>query len=117
MVKKFNRNEARLRRHARLRKKISGTSAIPRLCVYRSNKSVYLQVIDDTTGKTLVSCSTNELKLANNNIESCAKVGQAVAKKALDAGITQVVFDRGGYAYHGKVKAVAEAAREEGLKI
>lgn len=117
MIKKFNRNEARLRRHKRLRKKIAGTSETPRFCVYRSNTAISVQIIDDTKGITLVSASSTELKLNNNNIETSSKVGQLAAKKAIDAGIKQVVFDRGGYQYHGKVKAVAEAAREEGLKI
>lgn len=117
MVKKFNRQEARIRRHIRLRKKISGTTQMPRLSVYRSNKSVFVQVIDDTKGVTLVSASSKEVGSNNNNIETCTKVGKLIAKKAIDAGIKSVVFDRGGYLYHGKVKAVAEAARAEGLKI
>jgi len=117
MIKKFNKNAARLRRHARLRKKLSGTGETPRLNVFKSNKAVYVQVIDDVKGVTLVSASSKELKLESNNIETCAKVGKLVASKAIKAGIKEVKFDRGGFSYHGKVKALADAAREEGLKF
>ena len=117
MIKKESRNEARLRRHARLRKKISGTSETPRFNVFKSNKAIYVQIIDDAKGHTLVSVSSKDLKLENNNIETCQKVGAEAAKKALAAGIESVVFDRGGYIYHGKIKALAEAAREAGLKF
>ncbi len=117
MVKKHNKNEARLRRHARLRKKISGTAECPRFNVFRSNKAVYVQVIDDTTGTTIVSASSKELNFDNNNIETCKEVGKKAAEKTIAAGITTVVFDRGGYQYHGKIKAIAEAAREAGLKF
>ena len=117
MIKKFNKNAARLRRHARLRKKLSGTGETPRLNVFKSNKAVYVQVIDDVKGVTLVSASSKELKLENNNIETCTQVGKLVAAKAIKAGIKEVKFDRGGYSYHGKVKALADAAREEGLKF
>ncbi len=117
MVKKTNRNKARLRRHSRIRSKISGTTSIPRLNVFRSNKAMYVQIIDDVQGVTLVSSSTKVLNLTGNNIEACTKVGEDVAKKAIDAGIKEVVFDRGGYVYHGKVKALADAAREAGLKF
>ncbi len=117
MIKKVNRNEARLRRHARVRKNISGTETTPRLNVFKSNKAVYVQVIDDTKGLTLVSASTKELNLASNNVEACAKVGELIAKKATDAGIEEVVFDRGGYKYHGKIKAIADSARANGLKF
>ena len=117
MVKKTNRNEARLRRHSRIRNKISGTATLPRLNVFRSNKAIYAQLIDDVNGVTLASSSTQVLKLKTNNVEACSKVGEDVAKKAIKAGITEVVFDRGGYVYHGKVKALAEAAREAGLKF
>ncbi len=117
MVKKTNRNNARLRRHSRIRSKISGTKTMPRFNVFRSNKAMYVQLIDDTTGTTLISSSSKELKINNNNIETCKKIGEDVAQKAQKAGITEVVFDRGGYIYHGKVKAVAEAAREAGLKF
>ena len=117
MIKKESKNEARLRRHARLRKKISGTSEKPRFNVFKSNKAVYVQIIDDTKGQTLVSVSSKELKLENNNIETCKKVGVEAGKKALAAGIDNVLFDRGGFIYHGKIKAVAEGAREAGLKF
>ena len=117
MIKKFNKNAARLRRHARLRKKLSGTAETPRLNVFKSNKAVYVQVINDVTGVTIVSASSKELKLENNNVETCTKVGALVAQKALKAGVTEVKFDRGGYSYHGKIKALADAAREEGLKF
>lgn len=117
MVKKFNKNEARKRRHARLRKKISGTAECPRFNVYRSNKAVSVQVIDDITGTTIVSASSKELNKDNNNIETCSAVGKLAAEKAIAAGVTTIKFDRGGYAYHGKVKAIADAAREAGLKF
>ena len=117
MIMKFNKNAARLRRHARLRKKLSGTGETPRLNVFKSNKAVYVQVIDDVKGVTLVSASSKELKLENNNIETCTQVGKLVASKAIKAGIKEVKFDRGGFSYHGKVKALADAAREEGLKF
>lgn len=118
MVKKFDRREARLRRHARVRAKVSGTTMLPRLCVFRSNKHIEAQVIDDTKGVTLVSTSSVALKLNNgNNIEGAKLVGADIAKKCLEAKIENVVFDRGGYVYHGRVKALAEAAREAGLKF
>ncbi len=117
MIKKIDKNKARKKRHFRIRRKISGTGQIPRLNVFRSNKAIYAQIIDDTTQKTLVSASSKELKLEGNNIEVSTKVGELLAKKAKDNNITEVVFDRGGYVYHGKVKALAEAAREAGLKI
>lgn len=112
-----SRNVARKRRHIRLRKKISGTEQKPRLNVFKSNKAIYVQVINDVEGKTLVSASSVELKLTNNNIDTCTQVGKLIAQKAIKAGINEVVFDRGGYVYHGKVKALADAAREEGLKF
>ncbi len=117
MIKKVNRNEARLRRHARVRKNITGTQETPRLNVFKSNKAVYVQIIDDAAGKTLVSASTTELNLNTNNAEACTKVGELIAKKAKDAGIESVVFDRGGYKYHGKIAALATSARENGLKF
>ncbi len=118
MINVESKNEARLRRHARVRKKISGTSSCPRLCVYRSNKNIECQIIDDTVGHTLVSSSSMTLKLKNGgNCEAAAKVGEDVAKKALKKNITTVVFDRSGYIYHGRVQALAEAAREAGLKF
>jgi large subunit ribosomal protein L18 len=114
--------EARKRRHRRIRSKISGTAERPRLNVYRSLSNIYVQVINDQEGHTLVSASTLEKELApdlegKTKKEQATVVGKAVAQRALDAGITEVVFDRGGYPYHGRVKAVAEAAREGGLKF
>lgn len=117
MVKKYNRQDARIRRHARIRAKISGSSAKPRMSVYRSNKAISVQIIDDTKKVTLVSASSTELNANSNNIEISKQVGEAIAKKAIAAGIEEVVFDRGGYVYHGKIKALAEAAREAGLKF
>ena len=107
-------------RHERIRKTIMGTSATPRLCVFRSNTGIYAQIIDDETRTTLVSASSldKELKLANgSNVEAAKVVGKAIAEKATKAKITKVVFDRGGYLYHGRVKALAEAARENGLEF
>ena len=119
MIKKIGSNVARTRRHARVRKKISGTKECPRLNVYRSLKHIYAQIIDDTCGKTLVSCASNEKDFAmyGGNKEAAKKVGEAVAKRAIEKGITEVVFDRGGYIYHGRVKELAEGAREGGLKF
>ena len=120
MIKKPSRKATRQKRHLKIRKKISGTPESPRLCVFRSNKHIYAQVIDDLAGNTLVSASTKETAIASplkstSNIEAAKAVGAAIAKKALDNGITTVVFDRGGYIYHGKVKALADSAREAGL--
>lgn len=117
MVKKIDRNKSRLRKHKRIRRKISGTNVRPRLCIFRSNKAIYAQVIDDKSGKTLCSASSSELKLAGNNIKIATTVGELIAKKTLDLKIDTVVFDRGGYLFHGKVKALADAAREQGLKF
>ncbi len=118
MIKKESKNVVRVRKHARVRAKISGTSEMPRLCVYRSNKNIEAQLIDDVKGVTLVSSSSTQLKLANGgNIEAAGKVGADLAKKALKAKIKKVVFDRSGYIYHGRVKALAEAAREAGLEF
>ncbi len=118
MLKKIDKNKVRQRRHARVRKKISGTSTCPRLNVFRSNSHIHCQIIDDTTGHTLVACSSVELKLANGgNVEAAKTVGTELAKRALAKDIDHVVFDRGGYIYHGRVKAVAEAAREAGLRF
>lgn len=118
MLKKVSKNDERLRRHARVRTKISGTPECPRLCVFRSNAHIHVQLIDDVNGNTLVSCSSVELKLANGgNIEAAKTVGAEVAKRALAKNITEVVFDRGGYVYHGRVQALADAAREAGLKF
>ena len=116
MISKQDKNVSRVRRHARVRAKISGTSEAPRLCVYRSNKNIEAQIIDDVKGVTLVSSSSMTLKLENgSNIEAAAKVGKDIAEKALAKKIKKVVFDRSGYIYHGRVKALAEAAREAGL--
>lgn len=120
MIKKVSRNEARVARHARIRAKVNGTKDIPRLNVFRSAKHITVQIIDDEAGKTLVSASSmdKELKLSNGgNIEAAKKVGEAIAKKAKKAGITKVVFDRGGYQYHGRVEALANTARENGLEF
>ncbi len=118
MVTKQSKNVARKRRHARVRAKISGTAETPRLCLYRSNKNIEAQIIDDVAGRTLVSSSSLSLKLENgSNVEAAALVGKDIASKALAAKIEKVVFDRSGYVYHGRVKALAEAAREAGLKF
>ena len=118
MIKKESRNDVRKRRHNRIRKTLSGTSEQPRLNVFRSNSGIYVQVIDDTTGKTLVSSSSIALKLKNGgNIEAAASVGKDIAEKCKKAKISKVVFDRGGNLYHGRVKALAEAARENGLNF
>jgi len=118
MIKKEANNVARLRRHARVRKSVSGTKECPRLNVFRSNSHIFAQVIDDENGNTLVSSSSVELKLKNGgNVEGAKTVGADIAKKAIKAGIKRVVFDRGGYQYHGRVQALAEAARENGLEF
>ena len=120
MIKKVSRNEARLERHKRVRAKVSGTKEIPRLNVFRSAKHISVQIIDDVTGTTLVSASSmdKDLKITNGgNIEAAKKVGAEIAKKAKKAKITKVVFDRGGYLYHGRVEALADAARENGLEF
>ena len=117
MIDKTPKNVARVRKHLRVRAKISGTAEKPRLCVFRSNKHIEAQIIDDTKGVTLVSASSTQLKLANgSNCEAAAKVGAELAKRALAKGIEVVAFDRGGYLYHGRVAALADAAREGGLK-
>ncbi len=113
----INRKAIRNRVHTRIRKKLAGTAERPRLAVYFSNQHVYAQVIDDTKGTTLCSACTKNLDLAKANVETATKVGALVAERALAAGITEVVFDRGGFIYHGKVKALADAAREAGLKF
>jgi len=120
VIKKTSRNELRKKRHFRVRSKVNGTEARPRLNVFRSNKHIYAQIIDDVAGVTLVSASTMDKDLgisATGNAEAAAKVGEAIAKKALDKEITTVVFDRAGYLYHGRVAKLAEAAREAGLKF
>ena len=120
MVSRPDTKKARAKRHKRVRSKISGTASCPRLCVFRSTSNIYAQIIDDTVGNTLVSASTLQKDVkANlektNNVDAAAKLGEVIAKKALDKGIKSVVFDRGGFVYQGKVKALAEAAREAGL--
>jgi len=117
MITKVNRKENRQKRHMKVRNKISGTAERPRLCVFRSNQNVYTQIIDDTAGVTLVSASTldKEVKTKHANMEAAKEVGALIAKRALEKNIKEVVFDRGGYIYHGVVKEVAEAAREGGL--
>ncbi len=117
MIKKESRNVARLRRHARVRKNLSGTPEIPRLNVFRSNKEIYAQVIDDVKGNTLVSSSSKILKINGGNIEGAKAVGKDIAEKCKSKKITKVVFDRGGYLYHGRVAALADAARENGLEF
>ncbi len=120
MVSKKSRSKVRETKHRRLRNKISGTAQKPRLAVFRSEKHMYAQIIDDVKGATLVAASTiskdAEIKVGSN-VEAAAAVGTAIAKKALAAGIEEVVFDRGGFLYHGRVKALAEAAREAGLQF
>ena len=117
MISKVSRNDVRKVRHERVTNKVNGTAECPRLCVFRSNANIYAQIIDDSKGVTLVSASSLELKLKNVNIEAATKVGESIAKKAVKAGIKKVVFDRGGYLYHGRVKALADAARENGLEF
>ena len=120
MIKKISRNEARKARHSRIRTKLSGTSDSPRLSVFRSNKQITAQIIDDEKGITLVSASSmdKDLKIENGgNIEASKLVGKSIAEKAREAKIKTVVFDRGGYLYHGRVKALADAARENGLEF
>ena len=120
MIKKVSRNEMRVERHARIRKSLSGTADRPRLNVFRSNANITAQIIDDEKGVTLVSASSleKELKIANGgNVEAAKLIGAEIAKRAKKAKITKVVFDRGGYLYHGRVKALAEAARENGLEF
>ncbi len=117
MIKKESKNLMRIKRHRKIRQNLSGTETAPRLCVFRSNSAIYAQIIDDTKGITLVSSSSLELKIKNNNLEAAASVGKDIAEKAKKAKIKTVVFDRGGYIYHGRVKALAEAARENGLEF
>lgn len=120
MVNKKSRKEVRVKKHMRIRNRFSGTAERPRLCVFRSNNHMYAQIIDDTVGNTLVAASTLEKEVKaelekTNNVDAAAYVGTVIAKRALEKGITTVVYDRGGYIYHGKVAALAEAAREAGL--
>ena len=119
MISKIDRKAQRERRHIRVRRKISGTTECPRLCVYRSNKNLFVQIIDDVNQKTLVSASTldKEVKTKYANKEAAKEVGTLIAKRAQDKKIKSVVFDRGGYLYHGIIKELAEAAREAGLEF
>ena len=119
MITRPNTNKQRMKRHKRVRAKISGTPVCPRLNVFRSETNIYAQVIDDVSGKTLVSASSLEkgFEGRGNNCEAAAKVGEAIAQRAKDKGIDTVVFDRGGYLYHGRVKALAEGARKAGLEF
>jgi len=118
MVSKKNKNAARLKRHIRVRGKVSGTAERPRLAVYRSTNNISAQIIDDVKGITLVSASTYEKEFENGgNKEAAKKVGQILADRAKEKGISEVVFDRGGYLYHGRVSELAEGAREGGLKF
>lgn len=122
MIKQINKKEIRNRKHLRVRKKVCGTPDCPRLCVFRSNTNIYAQIIDDTTGTTLVSASSldKDVKSAvahGGNVEAASAVGKKIAEKALGKEIKDVVFDRGGYIYHGRIAALAEAAREAGLSF
>ena len=122
MIKKTDKNQERLVRHKRVRRKVSGTTARPRLCVYRSLAQMYAQIIDDTTGVTLVSASTLDAEVkaslaGKSKSEQAKLVGETIAKRAIEKNITEVVFDRGGYIYIGRVQALADGAREAGLKF
>ena len=119
MVNKPDKNKARLKRHRRVRAKIAGTASCPRLNVFRSSKHIYAQVIDDVNGVTLVAASSMDKDFEGNggNKEAAKKVGQLVGKRAIEKGIDTVVFDRGGYLYHGRIKELADGARESGLKF
>ena len=119
MITKINRKAERQRRHVRVRRKISGTSECPRLCVFRSNSNLYVQIIDDTKGITLAQASTldKDVKVKHSNKEAAKEVGALIAKRALEKNIKAVVFDRGGYVYHGVIKELADAAREGGLEF
>ena len=122
MVNKDSKKKARVKKHYRMRRYIVGSQDRPRLCVFRSNLHMYAQIIDDVAQHTLVAASTMEAEIASkveytNTVAAAAAVGEAVAKKAIEKGITEVVFDRGGFVYQGKVQALAEAAREAGLKF
>jgi large subunit ribosomal protein L18 len=117
MIKRIDRKQGRLKRHRRVRVSVSGSSARPRLAVYRSLNHLYAQVIDDGSSKTVAAASTVELKAKGNGMAEAAQVGKQIAEKAKAAGINQVVFDRGGFLYHGRIKALADAAREAGLEF
>ena len=117
MIRKESKNDMRIKRHRKIRRTLSGTDVTPRLCVFRSNQAIYAQLIDDVKGVTIASSSSLELKLKNNNLEAAAAVGKDIAEKAKKAKIKTVVFDRGGYLYHGRIIALADAARENGLEF
>ena len=122
MVKKASRSKIRENKHRKIRNRFAGTAERPRLAVFRSNNHMYAQIIDDTVGNTLVSASTLQKDVKaelekTNNVEAATKLGEVIAKKALEKGITNVVFDRGGFIYQGKIKALADAAREAGLQF
>ena len=122
MIKKISRTAVREKKHKRMRFHMSGTAECPRLCVVRSNKHMYAQIVDDVAGKTLVAASTLQADVREglqytDNVEAAAKVGKVIGEKALEAGIKNVVFDRGGFLYHGKIQALADAAREAGLEF
>ena len=117
MIKKESKNVVRIRRHEKIRRTLSGTETTPRLCVFRSNTAIYAQLIDDVKGVTLASSSSLKKKKKHNNLEAASAVGKDIAEKAKKAKIKTVVFDRSGYLYHGRVKALAEAARENGLEF
>ena len=122
MIKKQSRSDVRVKKHMKVRNRLSGTAERPRLAVFRSNNHMYAQIIDDTVGNTLVAASTLEKSVASelektNNVEAAAYLGTVIGKRALEKGITTVVFDRGGFIYQGKVKALADAAREAGLQF
>ncbi len=122
MVRKESRQKIRVKKHRRMRNHLSGNTQRPRLAVFRSNNHMYAQIIDDTVGKTLVAASTLEKDVKaeiekTNNVDAAAYVGTVIAKRAVEKGIKAVVFDRGGYIYHGKIKALADAAREAGLEF
>lgn len=119
MITKADKNATRRKRHGRVRAKLSGTEARPRLNVFRSNKHIYAQLIDDVKGVTLVSASTldKEVNVEGNNLEAAKQIGELIAKRAVEKGYKSVVFDRGGYLYHGRIQALADAARENGLEF
>ena len=122
MVSKESRQKVRVKKHMKIRNRFSGTAERPRLAVFRSNNHMYAQIIDDTVGKTLVSASTNQKEVKaelekTNNVDAAAYVGTVIAKKAIEQGIKEVVFDRGGFIYQGKIAALADAAREAGLEF
>ena len=122
MVSKESRKEVRVKKHMRIRNRFNGTAERPRLAVFRSNNHMYAQIIDDTVGNTLVSASTLEKEVKaeiekTNNVDAAAYLGTVIGKKAVEAGIKEVVFDRGGFIYHGKIQALADAAREAGLEF